>query len=103
MDACSVQNILDRYCNIFPILNYLEGVITLFWNTQTQYKAYRCYSRHCNMAVLTQALGNFSAPGAIAHTSEDGREGKFITWRTAVAHAGAPLKVTAFQQPIGNR
>ncbi len=41
---------------------------------------------------LTQTQRNFTAPGAVADTREDGGEGQFVSHQAAVAHAGAPVE-----------
>lgn len=52
--------------------------------------------------VLTQALRDFAMPGAVAHAGEVGGEGELVAGGATVAHAGAPLKVAALQDAVGD-
>ncbi len=51
-------------------------------------------------ASLTQTQRNFSTPGAVADTREDGGEGQFVSHQAAVAHAGAPLEHRALHLTV---
>lgn len=52
--------------------------------------------------LLTEALGDLPAPGAVALAGEHGGQGQLVALQAGVADAGAPAEIRAHHLPVGN-
>ncbi len=83
-------------------MDHLNGAFSVFCSLWTEYIALSLYGKeqlgqrrkvqNRFRTSLTQTQRNFTAPGAVADTREDGGEGQFVSHQAAVAHAGAPVE-----------